>query len=111
MANPKLFPETCSSLLFKEIVISNVPATCPTTTEVILLILNRPKRFNAVTESMLEEIITAHRYFDADDRVKAIVITGAGPSFCVGADLEVGFSKLVKNLKQDPSSIGTYRDG
>ncbi len=60
---------------------------------------------------MIEELVTAYEYFNADDRIKAVVVTGAGKAFCVGADLEAGFSKILKTLDGDPSSINSYRDG
>jgi enoyl-CoA hydratase/carnithine racemase len=32
--------------------------------------------------------------FDVDERVKCIVLTGAGKTFCAGADLEIGFNNV-----------------
>ena len=32
--------------------------------------------------------------FDVDERVKCIVLTGAGKTFCAGADLEIGFGAV-----------------
>jgi enoyl-CoA hydratase/carnithine racemase len=43
---------------------------------------------------MSDELITTFTLLDSDPRVKAIVITGYGRNFCVGADLEQGFSKF-----------------
>jgi len=34
----------------------------------------------------------ARIHFDVDERVKVIVLTGAGKTFCAGADLDIGFS-------------------
>ena len=45
---------------------------------------------NAFNEVMFEEIFTALDMADADDEVKAIIITGAGRAFCAGADLSQG---------------------
>jgi enoyl-CoA hydratase/carnithine racemase len=111
MANPTALPESYSSLPFKDILISHVPETCLSPTKVVLLRLNRPNKLNAVTAQMIEELITAFHYFEADDRIKAIVVTGVGKGFCVGADLEVGFSGLLENLKGGPTAINAYRDG
>ena len=52
--------------------------------------LNRPERMNAVTARMYEELLEAFDRIDADDEVKAVIVTGAGRAFCAGADLERG---------------------
>lgn len=53
---------------------------------VALLTLNRPERRNAYTTAMGEQLSRAYRQCDDDDEVRAIVLTGAGESFCAGAD-------------------------
>ena len=58
------------------------------TTRVLTLTLNRPERLNAVSFPMYEAIVKAVRAADGDDTVRAIVVTGQGRAFCVGADLE-----------------------
>ena len=50
--------------------------------------LNRPDKMNAFTPVMMGEMIEALDAADADDRVRAVVITGAGKAFCAGADLK-----------------------
>jgi enoyl-CoA hydratase/carnithine racemase len=57
---------------------------------VATITLNRPERLNAYTAQMGVEIFTAIHDLDRDDRVRAIVITGAGRAFCAGADLAAG---------------------
>lgn len=52
-----------------------------------LLELNRPDALNALTDRMRREIEEAVRDFDADDALKALVLTGRGRGFCSGADL------------------------
>jgi len=49
--------------------------------------LNRPEKFNAITPQMSREIIAALDVADADDEVRAVIITGAGKAFCAGADV------------------------
>ncbi len=56
--------------------------------QVATLTLNRPERRNAWTRRMGLEIRDALQAVDADDGVRAVVVTGAGRDFCVGADLE-----------------------
>ncbi len=50
--------------------------------------LNRPDRLNAWTKTMMEELIAAADMADADDAVRAVIVTGAGRAFCAGADLD-----------------------
>lgn len=52
--------------------------------------LNRPDRLNAVTSGMIQELIEAFDRADADDAVRAVIVTGTGRAFCAGADLEAG---------------------
>lgn len=52
--------------------------------------LRRPERLNAYTEQMLVELIDAVDRTDADDEVRAVIVTGAGRAFCAGADLGDG---------------------
>ena len=52
--------------------------------------LNRPHRLNAFTHEMGDELIAAFDATDADDAVKAVIVTGHKPAFCAGADLSTG---------------------
>ena len=53
-----------------------------------VITLNRPDRRNAWTLTLAREIPEALAWCDAADAVRAVVVTGAGKDFCVGADLE-----------------------
>lgn len=57
---------------------------------VATLTLNRPDRMNAFNEQMAREMIAAFDETDANDAVRAVVVTGAGRGFCAGADLAAG---------------------
>jgi len=57
---------------------------------VLTITLNRPERLNAWTPVMQRELIAAADLWDADDDVRAVVVTGAGRGFCAGADLARG---------------------
>ena len=52
--------------------------------------LNRPERLNAVTATVIRELVAAFDQADADDAVRAVIVTGAGRAFCAGADLGGG---------------------
>ncbi len=54
---------------------------------VALATLNRPERLNAITFRMFEEWRALCEAVDADDEVRALVVTGAGRAFCAGLDL------------------------
>ncbi|MBW8481430.1 crotonase/enoyl-CoA hydratase family protein [Actinomadura parmotrematis] len=80
--------------------------------------LNRPQRMNAYTWVMRGEMLDAFERVDADDDVRAVVVTGAGRAFCAGADLEGGGDTFNKDKSQDMFAgegdvleDGTPRDG
>ena len=54
------------------------------------IMLNRPEKLNAFTGIMMNEMIDALDKADADDNVRAVIVTGAGRAFCAGADLSAG---------------------
>ena len=60
--------------------------------QVLTITLNRPDRLNAFTPTMQRELIAAFDAADADDEVRAVVVTGEGRGFCAGADLAAGGS-------------------
>src|SRR5882757_3158520 len=53
-----------------------------------LLTLNRPKARNALSRDLIRAAYTALTEADADDSVRAVVLTGADPAFCAGVDLK-----------------------
>ena len=57
---------------------------------VATITLNRPERLNAYNRTMQGELLEAFDATDADDDVRAVVVTGAGRAFCAGADLGAG---------------------
>jgi enoyl-CoA hydratase/carnithine racemase len=59
---------------------------------ILTLTLDRPDALNAFTPRMQQELIDACDRIDADDAVRAVVVTGRGRGFCAGADLSAGGS-------------------
>ncbi|MET0963240.1 MAG: crotonase/enoyl-CoA hydratase family protein [Noviherbaspirillum sp.] len=75
---------------------------------VLTITLNRPDRLNAFTGTMMEELIAAFDRADADDEVRAIIVTGAGRAFCAGADLSQGAKTFdFANRADRPDKQGT----
>ena len=71
--------------------------------------LNRPEKLNAVTTSMLDELVAAFDRADADDAVRAVIVTGAGRAFCAGADLSAGgrtFDRAARGREGEPRDGG-----
>jgi enoyl-CoA hydratase/carnithine racemase len=64
--------------------------TTDLTDNVLTITLNRPERLNAWTAQMGSELTEAFDRADADDEVRALIVTGAGRGFCAGADLASG---------------------
>lgn len=52
--------------------------------------LDRPDRLNAFNGAMMRELVAAFDATDADEAVRAVIVTGAGRGFCAGADLSGG---------------------
>ena len=68
------------------------------------LTLNNPDERNTLTQAMVTEIVAAMDGFEADESVGAVVVTGAPPAFCAGANLG--------NLASaDGSSLGSVYEG
>ena len=72
--------------------------------------LNRPDRLNAFTGVMRDELMDAFSRADADDEVRAVIVTGAGRAFCAGADLSAG-SATFDYAKKEGLNADTHRDG
>jgi enoyl-CoA hydratase/carnithine racemase len=58
---------------------------------IMTITLHRPEKMNAFTGEMMAEMIAAFDVADADDAVRAVIVTGSGDrAFCAGADLSQG---------------------
>jgi enoyl-CoA hydratase/carnithine racemase len=77
---------------------------------VLTITLNRPDRLNAFTPTMAREVIEAFDRSDADDDVRAVIVTGAGRGFCAGADLGGGGGTFDWR-DRDGGDAGVPRDG
>ena len=77
---------------------------------VLLITLNHPEILNAFNRDMMAEMIDALNKADADDNVRAIIVTGAGRGFCAGADLSAGGNTFNAEARDDREN-GLHRDG
>ena len=78
------------------------------------IVLNRPERRNALTRSMLSQLAEALGDLHMEKRVRAIVVTGAGPAFCAGMDLlEMQATAMLpddQKVQEWGESAETYRE-
>ena len=54
---------------------------------VATLVMNRPRRHNALSAELIDTLDSALRTAERDPRVRLVVLTGEGPTFCAGADI------------------------
>ncbi|NNE12943.1 MAG: crotonase/enoyl-CoA hydratase family protein [Ilumatobacter sp.] len=74
--------------------------------------LHRPDKMNAFTGTMMREMIAAFDLTDADDDVRAVIVTGAGErAFCAGADLSGGGDTFARGGSDVQTDAGVPRDG
>jgi enoyl-CoA hydratase/carnithine racemase len=78
---------------------------------VATITLDRPEQLNAFTSRMMHELIAAFDEADADDEVRAIVVTGRGRGFCAGADLSSGGETFSQGGSDIQTDVGVPRDG
>jgi len=83
---------------------------------VAIVKLNRPEKLNAFTARMMADLIAVFDVTDADDSVKAVIVTGEGRAFCAGADLSGGGATFDRTapqaLEREEGRVGdVYRDG
>jgi enoyl-CoA hydratase/carnithine racemase len=78
---------------------------------VLTLTLHRPEKLNAFTGRMMLEMLDAIDRADADDDVRAIIVTGAGRAFCAGADLSGGSGTFDARERAADVGIEQRRDG
>jgi enoyl-CoA hydratase/carnithine racemase len=77
---------------------------------VCTITLHRPEKMNAFTVTMMKELIEAFDRTDADDAVRAVIVTGAGRAFCAGADISGG-GQTFDYESQGAPQVREFRDG
>ena len=85
---------------------------------VATITLNRPERLNAMNEALIDDVLTHLETAASDDRVRVVVITGAGRGFCAGGDLSgvAGLDVLgpieskISNLRRQHRTVELLRE-
>ena len=70
------------------------------------IILNRADKRNALSRALLAELRQAFDDLHLERRVKAVILTGAGPVFCAGMDL----AEMLETSKQDDARQRWHQD-
>jgi enoyl-CoA hydratase/carnithine racemase len=72
--------------------------------EIATITLHRPDKLNAFNSEMMTELIDVFDRVDADDAVRAVIVTGEGRAFCAGADLSGDAAAFGTQRSADESS-------
>ena len=78
---------------------------------ILTITLDRPDRLNAFTATMGRELIEAFDRADADDDVRAVIVTGEGRGFCAGADLGASGDTFESRERQADGVVPRYGGG
>ncbi len=79
--------------------------------DTFVISLNRPKKLNAFTKTMQDELIKVFDYTDGNDEIKSVVVTGKGRAYCAGADLVDGPNTFNYSEEGNRLSNDDNRDG
>lgn len=83
---------------------------CDVSDAILTITLNRPEQLNAYTPVMDTELTDALSRADADDDVRAVIVTGAGRAFCAGTDLGRGDKTFDYRARGTGDTPETHRD-
>jgi len=78
---------------------------------IFTITINRPDKLNALNLTMIRELLDAFDQADADDAVRAVIVTGAGRAFCAGADLSLGGGTFDREARADRPPVPNGPDG
>jgi enoyl-CoA hydratase/carnithine racemase len=73
--------------------------------------MHRPDKMNAFTGVMMNELLQVFDEIDADDNVRAVLVTGSGRAFCAGADLSHGADTFSDGKMSGQTPTSVRRDG
>ena len=78
---------------------STSPVLVETTNRIATITLNRPQALNAYNYEMHDALLAALDTVDADDDVRAVVLTGTGRGFCAGPRVERSGGRKSRTLR------------
>lgn len=84
---------------------------CEVSEGVLTITLNRPEKYNTASPLLTNELVEAFNMADANDDVRAVIVTGAGRFFCAGADLSGGAETWDYTAQGLPNTPEARRDG
>ena len=73
---------------------------------ILTITLNRPEKLNAYTAQMGAELADAVERADADDAIRALILTGEGRGFCAGADISDGAASFDTQSGEGAKNFG-----
>ena len=74
--------------------------------EIPIVRINRPDRFNAMTMTMFDELTAYPKELNKDDKLRVVILTGAGKYFCAGFDL----SEMDEMFEMDVRAFLTFQE-
>ena len=75
---------------------------------IAVITLNRPERYNAVNQDLVDGINESLSVVESDNNIRAVVLTGNGKGFCAGADMSV-FGDEVSAEQRSEYIINEYQ--
>lgn len=72
---------------------------------ILVMTLNRPEKRNAINGAMHAELTNAFKELDSDEESRAVILTGAGPSFCAGGDISGWVGPTGTNLPRPEHEV------
>ncbi len=84
---------------------------CEVSERILTITLNRPEQYNTASSVLISELVEAFNMADANDDVRAVIVTGAGRFFCAGADLSSGAKTWDYSAQGVPKAPVARRDG
>jgi enoyl-CoA hydratase len=77
---------------------------------IVILTMNRPDRRNALSMDMIVRFADAWQEIEADDAIRAVILTGAAGAYCVGGDLSTGWMAGNRDYEPTPHEKRAAQD-